>query len=118
MKKTVALIACILSGMPASAYAQGARDFAPGRNKDALIGHYGAGGAEETGSPTPGGVVDNLGGALSGGFYGNTSNAGIDVDAPDNGHGVTRSISPGPQTLGGGGPGTGTSIGDVIQSQH
>jgi hypothetical protein len=94
----------------------GASSVAPGKNKAALIGFYGEGGLEETGSPTPGGVVQNLGGAISGGFYGNTSNSGIDVDAPDRGHGVTPSISPGPQTVGGGGPGTGTSIGEAIQA--
>lgn len=104
--------------LPATAYSQGASGAAPRRNKEALIGHYGAGGAEETGSPTPGGVVNNLGGAISGGFYGNTSNAGIDIDAPARGHGVTPSISPGPQTVGGGGPGTGTSIGEAIQNNR
>jgi hypothetical protein len=96
----------------------GASAFAPGQNKDALLSQYGEGGPEETGSPTPGGVVHNLGGAISGGFYGNTSNAGVDGDAPDRGHGVTPSISPGPQTVGGDGPGTGTSIGEAIQSQR
>jgi hypothetical protein len=89
------------------------------------VGFYGAGGPEQTGSPTPGGVVNTLGGAISGGFYGNTSNSGIDSDAPARGHGVTPSISPGPQTIspgpqtvGGGGPGTGTSVGDLIQACH
>lgn len=82
------------------------------------MGFYGAGGPEQTGSPTPGGVVNTLGGAISGGFYGNTSNSGIDSDAPARGHGVTPSISPGPQTVGGGGPGTGTSVGDAIQACH
>jgi hypothetical protein len=96
----------------------GASNNAPGHNKDALESFYGAGGLEQTGSPTPGGVVDNLGGAISGGFYGNTSNAGLDSDAPANGHGVTPSISPGPQTVGGGGPGTGTSIGDRVGCGH
>lgn len=89
---------------------------APGQNKAPLLAFYGAGGPEETGSPNPGGVVTTLGGALSGGFYGNTSNAGIDIDAPISGHGVTPSISPGPQVNFGGGPGTGTSIGDAIKS--
>jgi hypothetical protein len=93
----------------------GASAFAPGQNKDAFISYYGAGG-DETGSPTPGGIVNNLGGAISGGFYGNTSNSGESPYAPANGHGVTPSISPGPQVVGGGGPGTGTSIGDFIQS--
>ena len=85
---------------------------APGKNRDALILYYQL--VEPTGSPTPGGMVDSLGGAISGGFYGNTSNSGIDSDAPDSGHGVTPSISPGPQTLTSGGPGTGTSIGEFI----
>lgn len=97
-----------------AAQAGGAKAFAPGQNKDVLILFYNT--VEETGSPTPAGHVTNLGGAISGGFYGNTSNAGIDSDAPDNGHGVTPSISPGPQVNGGGGPGTGTSIGDAIQA--
>ena len=96
-----------------AALAGGASDFAPGKNKDAVINFYAG-----TGSPTPGGEIKNLGGAISGGFYGNTSNAGVDPDAPDNGHGVTPSISPGPQTVGGDGPGTGTSIGDLIQACH
>lgn len=99
-----------------TALGQGKSDCAPGKNVDALIAFYGAGGPEETGSPTPGGVVNTLGGALSGGFYGNTSNSGIDSDAPANGHGVTPSISPGPQTVGRDGPGMGTSIGDAIQA--
>lgn len=99
-----------------AALAQGKSACAPGTNKDGFVAFYGSGGTEETGSPTPAGVVTNLGGALSGGFYGNTSNAGIDIDAPARGHGVTPSISPGPQTVGGGGPGTGTSIGDFIQA--
>ncbi len=68
-----------------------------------------------TGSPTPGGEIKNLGGAISGGYYGNTSNAGVDSDAPARGHGVTPSISPGPQTVGGDGPGSGTSLGRAIQ---
>lgn len=88
----------------------GASSVAPGPNKDALIFLYGS-----TGSPTPSGSVDNLGQAISGGFYGNTSNAGSSPYAPANGHGVTPSISPGPQTVGGGGPGTGTSLGEEIQ---
>jgi hypothetical protein len=119
MKRTAMIIstaACAALLSAGAALAQGKSDCAPGKNKDALIAFYGAGGDEETGSPTPGGVVNNLGGALSGGFYGNTSNAGIDDDAPENGHGVTPSISPGPQVVGGDGPGTGTSIGDAIQA--
>lgn len=109
----VAACTVLLTG---AALAQGASSCAPGTNRGALVAHYGAGGPEQTGSPTPAGVVNNLGQALAGGFYGNTSNAGGDVDAPASGHGVTPSISPGPQTVGGGGPGTGTSIGDVIQN--
>lgn len=108
------LAGMILIGASGAAFAGGASSVAPGQNKDAAIALYSA--VFLTGSPTPGGVVGNLGGAISGGFYGNTSNAGIDVDAPANGHGVTASISPGPQVLGGGGPGTGTSIGDLIQA--
>jgi hypothetical protein len=96
----------------------GASGNAPGHNKDALVSYYGSGGPEETGSPTPGGVVNNLGGAISGGFYGNTSNAGSSPYAPANGHGVTPSISPGPQVNGGGGPGTGTSVGDLVGCGH
>jgi hypothetical protein len=112
----VAIAAATL--LPVTAFAQGASNAAPGRNKEALTGHYGAGGGEPTGSPTPGGSVNTLGGAISGGFYGNTSNSGIDSDAPDRGHGVTPSISPGPQTVGGGGPGTGTSVGEAIQQNR
>ena len=100
--------------MSGAALAAGKSACAPGQNADALVIWYSA--FDVTGSPTPGGVVNNLGGAISGGFYGNTSNAGIDGDAPDSGHGVTPSISPGPQVNGGGGPGTGTSIGDAIQA--
>lgn len=106
--------AVLLSG--GTALAQGKSACAPGKNKAAIVAHYGAGGSEETGSPTPGGVVDNLGQAISGGFYGNTSNAGESPYAPANGHGVTPSISPGPQVAGGGGPGTGMSIGGAIQA--
>jgi hypothetical protein len=109
MKTVLPLIALMFLSAPA--LAGGAKDVAPGQNRDALIGGY-----SSTGSPTPGGHVTNLGGALSGGFYGNTSNAGIDSDAPASGRGVTPSISPGPQTVGGDGPGTGTSIGDAIQN--
>jgi len=98
-----------------AALAAGKSTCTPGHNKPLLAALYGAGGAEQAGSPTPGGVADNLGGYLSGGFYGNTSNSGLSPYAPANGHGVTPSISPGPQTVGGGGPGTGTSIGDIIQ---
>jgi len=105
--------ALALSG-PASA--GGASAVSPGHNKDALITFYQL--VEPTGTPTPteNGLIDNLGGAIAGGFYGNTSNSGADPDAPGKGHGVTPSISPGPQENGGGGPGTGTSVGDAIQA--
>lgn len=95
-----ALILLCASALPAFAAGGGNSANAPGQNKDALITYYQT--VEPTGSPTPGGEVKNLGGAISGGFYGNTSNAGIDVDAPASGHGVTPSISPGPQVNGGG----------------
>jgi hypothetical protein len=114
---TILGTACLAILGAGSALAASAKDCAPGQNKAALVGHYGQGGAEPTGSPTPGGYVDSLGGAISGGFYGNTSNSGSSPYAPANGHGVTPSISPGPQTVGGG-PGTGTSVGDAIQACH
>src|SRR3954453_5429406 len=110
----VAIGAALLTS--GAALAAGKSSCAPGQNKAVLLAIYGAGGPQETGSPTPGGVVNTLGGAISGGFYGNTSNSGASPYAPANGHGVTPSISPGPQTVGGGGPGTGTSVGDVIQA--
>jgi len=113
---TVSAVACAVLLSGGAALAQGKSACSPGQNKAAFVTYYGAGGPEQTGSPTPGGVVDNLGQALSGGFYGNTSNAGESPYAPANGHGVTPSISPGPQVVGGGGPGTGTSIGDFIQA--
>jgi len=111
VKLLVGMTACIAMLSTGTAFAAGKSDCAPGQNKAALAAFYAG-----TGSPTPGGVVSNLGGAISGGFYGNTSNAGASPYAPANGHGVTPSISPGPQTVGGGGPGTGTSVGDVIQA--
>lgn len=89
----------------------GANGVAPGQNKDLLVTIYAG-----TGSPTPSGAVTSLGQAISGGFYGNTSSAGVSPYAPDNGHGVTPSIAPGPQVAGGGGPGTGTSLGEAIQA--
>jgi hypothetical protein len=67
----IALSAVLLSG--GAALAAGKSSCAPGQNKAALVGFYGAGGPQVTGSPTPGGVVNTLGGAISGGFYGNTS---------------------------------------------
>jgi hypothetical protein len=106
-----AALALVFGAYPAMA--GGASDCSPGQNKGALVALDG--GDPTAGSPTPAGSVTTLGGAISGGFYGNTSNSGIDVDAPASGHGVTPSISPGPQTVGGGGPGTGTSVGDAIQ---
>lgn len=111
MKLIIGMTACIALLSTEAAFAGGKSDCAPGQNKALLAAIYAG-----TGSPTPGGVVSNLGGALSGGFYGNTSNAGVSPYAPASGHGVTPSISPGPQTVGGGGPGTGTSIGDAIQA--
>ena len=116
---SASIIALGLSAVASSAaLAAGASAFAPGQNKDALITYYQT--VEPTGTPTPtsDGLIKNLGGAISGGFYGNTSNAGADIDAPARGHGVTPSISPGPQTLTSGGPGTGTSIGEFIQAQR
>jgi len=131
MKKTIALVlaAGILAASPAIAApgktaapapqaanggnGGGTSQCAPGQIKTELLTYYQL--IEPTGTPTRGGLVgDHLGGALSGGFYGNTSNSGIDPDAPENGHGVTPSITPGPQTLTSGGPGTGTSIGEFI----
>jgi hypothetical protein len=107
----IVLLTVSIFGVTTSANAGGASAVAPGQNKAALSALYGT-----TGSPTPGGTVDdNLGQAISGGFYGNTSNSGVSPYAPSNGNGVTPSISPGPQTVGGGGPGTGSSIGDTIQ---
>lgn len=118
MKKTILASTALVFALGISGVAQaaGKNACAPGTSADLWIAFYGDGGTEKTGSPTPGGVVNTLGGALSGGFYGNTSNAGIDIDAPASGYGVTPSISPGPQVNGGGGPGTGTSIGGFIQA--
>ena len=114
MKTTLAL-GCALALLSTAAWAGGgASGHAPGTNKDGITSYYSG-----TGSPTPGGTVgNNLGQAISGGFYGNTSNAGISPYAPSNHHGVTPSISPGPQTVGGGGPGTGTSLGDLVGCGH
>lgn len=67
----------------------------PGTAKDGYITYYQT--VEQTGSPVPGdGYIKNLGGAISGGYYGNTSNAGKSPYAPSRGHGVTPSASPGP----------------------
>lgn len=105
----ISAAACSVLLTSSAALAQGKSTCAPGTNQSSLISFYST--AEPTGSPTPGGNVNNLGHALAGGFYGNTSNAGSSPYAPDNGHGVTPSISPGPQTVGG----TFTSIGASIQ---
>lgn len=106
----VVLLGLVSSGV---AFAGGGNsDRAPGKNKAALIWYYTN--VEPTGSPTPGGVVDTLGGAISGGYYGNTSNSGVDPDAPDNGHGVTASLAPGPAKGGCAGVVPGASIGHVI----
>jgi hypothetical protein len=116
--RVAALSASVCLLATGGALAASAKNCSPGQNKEGLVAHYGQGGGEPTGSPTPhgNGYITSLGGALSGGFYGNTSNSGADPDAPARGRGVTPSISPGPQTVGGGGPGTGTSIGDAIQA--
>jgi len=84
----------------------------PGKNKDALIEFYGT--IDQTGSPaTESGYVETLGGAISGGFYGNTANSGMDSDAPASGNGVTAPASPGP-TVGGCAAGPGASLGYAI----
>jgi hypothetical protein len=110
MKKVIG-IAALMSALALSTTAFAGADCAPGPNAADLESFYGT-----TGSPTPSGVVSNLGGAISGGFYGNTSNAGLSPYAPANKHGVTPSESPGPQVLGVFGPGTGPSVGDYIQA--
>jgi hypothetical protein len=96
----LAPLGALLIVAAAAAPAFAGNSAAPGQNKDALIAYYTT--VEPTGSPTPGGTIKNLGGAISGGFFGNTSTAGVDIDAPDSGHGVTPSISPGPQVNGDG----------------
>jgi hypothetical protein len=96
----LAPLGALLIVAAAAAPAFAGNSAAPGQNKDALIAYYTT--VEQTGSPTPGGTIKNLGGAISGGFFGNTSNAGDDIDAPDSDHGVTPSISPGPQVNGDG----------------
>jgi hypothetical protein len=116
---TVATLVAGVSVLAAPAFAGGASDFAPGKNKDALISHYQS--VEPTGSPTPtdDGLIKNLGGAISGGFYGNTSNSGSDIDAPASGHGVTPSISPGPKVTSSDGTVVdGLSVGEFIQLQR
>lgn len=67
----------------------------PGQAKDEVILYYQV--VETTGSPSSDtGVIDNLGGAIAGGYLGNTANSGVDSDAPDRGHGVNAPSSPGP----------------------
>ena len=108
-------IAAVFALSAASFAGGGASNVAPGKNKETAIGL--AASDPDVGSPTPSGSVTNLGGAISGAFYGNTSNSGNNTaDAPARGHGVTPSQSPGPQINGGGGPGTGTSLGEFMQS--
>lgn len=109
--RAVMLVAVAVFALAGTASAAGKNACAPGKNADALIAFY-----SSTGSPTPEGSVTTLGGAISGGFYGNTSNAGVDSDAPESGHGVTPSISPGPQTVPNPEPGTGSSVGDIIKA--
>jgi len=95
-------------GTSGTAFAGSKSACAPGKNKEASIAFYGQGGPEQAGSPSSeSGYVETLGGAISGGFYGNTSNAG--ANGPE--HGVNPSISPGPITVGG----TFLSIGGAIQ---
>lgn len=65
-----------------------------GQTKDEVIGFFAG-----TGSPaSEDGTIKSLGGAISGGFFGNTSRSGADPDAPERGHGVSPSPSPGPLT--------------------
>ena len=104
MRKVIG-IAALMSALALSTTAFAGANCAPGTNATASEAYYAG-----TGSPTPGGVISNLGGAISGGFYGNTSNAGA------TGHGVTPSESPGPQVIANPVPGTGTSVGDMIQT--
>ena len=64
-------------------------------------------------SRLPNGHVDTtltLGDAIQGGFYGNAANTNR-TNNPD--HGTLPSLSPGPQVNGSGGPGTGTTWGDI-----
>src|SRR3954462_9043063 len=62
VKLLVGMTACIAMLSTGTAFAAGKSDCAPGQNKAALAAFYAG-----TGSPTPGGVVSNLGGAISGG---------------------------------------------------
>jgi hypothetical protein len=103
------LIATMMVGGIASA---GAPANTPGKVKDLYIWYYTV--VEETGSPaSEDGVIKNLGGAISGGFYGNTANSGVGSDAPDSGHGVTAPSSPAP-LVGGCNSGPGASLGFFI----
>jgi hypothetical protein len=98
MKKVAVILTAVGTfTFAGSAQADNCNIGGPGQYQDALIGFY-----SDTGAPTPGGSVDNLGQAIAAGYYGNTSNAGIDSDAPARGHGVTPSISPGPKVTDGG----------------
>jgi hypothetical protein len=107
-----AIAALALAFAVPSAIAQGVSDSAPGKNKEAVIAYYTV--VELTGSPaSESGLIKNLGGAISGGFLGNTANSGVDGDAPDSGHGVTPPASPGP-TVGGCNAAPGSSIGHYI----
>lgn len=112
MRKAIG-IAALMSALALSTTAFAGAGCNPPANAALLETIYGG-----TGSPTPGGEVSNLGGLISGGFYGNTSNAGISPYAPTkpNGHGVTPSESPGPQFMPNPIPGTGSSVGDFIQA--
>ena len=84
----------------------------PGQEQLEIILYYTI--VETTGSPaSDDGVIKNLGGAISGGFYGNTSNSGVDSDAPESGNGVTAPASPGP-LVGGCASGPGASLGHAI----
>jgi hypothetical protein len=85
---------------------------APGQNREASIAFYQL--VETTGSPaSDDGIIKNLGGAISGGYFGNTSNSGESEFAPDSGHGVTPSVSPGP-LVGGCDSEPGMSLGRLI----
>jgi hypothetical protein len=84
----------------------------PGQNQELWIGFYQN--DETTGSPaSEDGIIKNLGGAISGGYFGNTSNSGESEFAPDSGHGVTPSVSPGP-LVGGCNSAPGTSLGRFL----
>lgn len=116
MKKKIAAAAAVtglaLAFAVPSAIAQGKSEKAPGKNQEGAIAYYTV--DEPTGSPaSEDGLIKNLGGAISGGFLGNTANSGADSDAPDSGHGVTPPASPGP-TVGGCNAVPGSSLGHYI----